>query len=500
VWLVGAACGVLAALAYLGALHNPFVYDDRLTVVENASLRTPSDLRFLFGYSLFRPLVNLSYAADYALWGLDPFGYHLTSLALHVVNVGLVYTLALRMAGAARAPVAAVPAALFAVHPLMTEAVGYVSGRSEVLCGLFFLAGLLLARRALLSLRLRDTALAVVAMLLALAAKEVAAGFPLVVLAYDRLLLEGSPDERRLRVRRVHVVLFLLVLAGAAARVFVYVRHEGGPSASVWRNALLQLGISWRYLGLLVWPRGQSIVHEFAEVPGLLDLATLASAAGVALVFTVSHRLRARAPLLLFGAIWFYATLAPSSALPLNEAMAEHRAYLPSIGVFLCVAAGVDAFGHRLALVPVVALLVVLTVERNRVWSDRVRLWQDAVAKSPSTYATHDVLADLYRERGDCRSAVGEYERAIAILPGEVGAWLNLGICRAELGEPDLARQAFEEAMARAPGLAGPHFDLGLLAEKRGDRDEARRQYRAALALDPTHERARGRLAVLGDP
>jgi tetratricopeptide (TPR) repeat protein len=506
-WMLGAACAGLAAVAYADALHNPFVYDDRVTVAENASLRTPTNIRYLLGYSVFRPLVNLSYAADYSLWGLDPFGYHLTSVALHMANVALLFALVWRMLSDLGAPtpaLAAVPAALFSVHPLMTEAVGYVAARSEVLCGLFALTAVLWARRALLTLRARDAALATLALLLGLAAKELAAAVPILVLAYDWLLLPATPDVRRRRAWRVHAPLWAIVAVGAVARVVVFELLEPAKDVSIEQNLLVQVAVFWRYLGILLWPRGQSIVHEFSEVPGGLHLPTLASAAAIAVLVVYAVKLRQRAPLFLCGVIWLVATLAPSSVFPLSEAMAEHRMYLPSIGCFLGALAALNALGDRvrpvhvaIGLVPVVAILMTLTVMRNRVWSNPLLLWQDATEKSPSIYATHYALGDEYRLLGDCKSAIVEYQVATALRPDLDGAWLNLGICRAQTHDFAGARHAFERARAIDPHRPTAPYNLGLLAEMRGDLAEARRQFEATLALDPAHERARARLHAL---
>src|SRR5207247_1475821 len=161
--------------AYLNALHNPFVYDDYRTIVENVSVQSPGSFRAIVLHDITRPIVNLSYAADRALWGAQPFGFHVTSVLLHMLNVVLLCQLAWRFADdlmpasdggreagsakraaarsaqsamTARGPVVASTAAvLFAVHPMMTEAVGYISGRSEVLCATFFLLALMSGRR-----------------------------------------------------------------------------------------------------------------------------------------------------------------------------------------------------------------------------------------------------------------------------------------------------------------------------------------------------------------
>ena len=154
--LACAATSLLGGLVYLNALHNPFVYDDYHMVVDNPSLPHPFDFRRLLLYQVTRPVVNFSYAIDRAVWGAGPFGFHVTTVFLHMVNVALLFLLARWLAQdrfrrkPTTAPnpdvVAVIAAALFAVHPMMTESVGYISGRTEVLCATFFLAAFLYAR------------------------------------------------------------------------------------------------------------------------------------------------------------------------------------------------------------------------------------------------------------------------------------------------------------------------------------------------------------------
>src|SRR5262245_1504483 len=181
---------VLLAMAawavYLNALNNPFVYDDNRTILDNGSIRSLSDPRAIVLHEATRPVVNFSYAIDRALWGSTPFGFHLTNVLLHIVNVLLVFVLVQGLGtggwglgtgvgtrdqgprtdqgpGTDLGPgtdqergtrdqgleiaTAFITAALFAVHPMMTEAVGYISGRSDVLSGTFFLLAFLSARR-----------------------------------------------------------------------------------------------------------------------------------------------------------------------------------------------------------------------------------------------------------------------------------------------------------------------------------------------------------------
>src|SRR5215471_9109120 len=228
----------LAGFAYLNALHGPFVYDDRLTVIGNASLRTPENVTGLLGQSAFRPVVNFSYALDYALWGLRPFGFHLSSVVWHLVNVALFFWVAAvatedwrrRQPACAAAlsahTVAVVAASLLAVHPMMTESVGYISGRSEILCAVFMAAALLALRDALVRDRFTWIVPGLVAGGFAAGSKEIGLMVPFVLFVWDRLLLAPSEGPDRRRWRWVPVALMALTGVGAIVRLAVFFRVE----------------------------------------------------------------------------------------------------------------------------------------------------------------------------------------------------------------------------------------------------------------------------------
>src|SRR5262252_2925115 len=187
--IAGGAAAAMAVLVYANALHNRFVYDDYHTVIENTSIRSATDLRAIFWHDVTRPIVNFSYAVDRAMWGPPPFGFHLTNVAFHALNVVLLFCLARRVRLDVAPSFAA--AALLAVHPMMTEAVGYVSGRSEVLCATFFLLALLCADRWIRARGAGWLAGMLMCWVAALTTKETAAMFPFVLALYDWL----NPDS-----------------------------------------------------------------------------------------------------------------------------------------------------------------------------------------------------------------------------------------------------------------------------------------------------------------
>jgi tetratricopeptide (TPR) repeat protein len=536
-WLGPAAAAILACLVYANALDNPFVYDDRDTVVANPSLVDLSNVRFVLAFSPFRPVLNASYAADRWLWGYRPLGYHLTNTALHALVVVLLYftiAAALTDARASRASpdddaglirwASFLGASAFAVHPLMSEAVGYVSGRSEVLCAVWFLSSLLLARRAMVASSWRAAAGSAICGVLALASKEVAIALPVVLVAYDWLIRPGPDDGRSWRLWRIYVPALALVAAAGAYRWLAL--RQAGASADL-RTAglslLTQAIVIWRYLGLIVWPVGQSIMHGVHRVTSLTDPLAWTAIAAFAGAGAAAVRLRSRVPLILFGSLWFFAAIAPSSSVvALREGMAEHRVYLASAGLFVAAASALAAavrgqtgvrpgsdrgqtgvrplavpFAGVAAALAVLAVLSVLTVRRNAVWASPISLWSEAVERAPGMWEPHYALADALREANRCPEAVGEYERVVELRPQHRDAHTNLGICLGQLGRLGDADAAFQRVLQIDPSFARAYTNLAALALVAGEPARARDYYREAIVKDPQNVLARMQLAAL---
>lgn len=506
-WLAVLAV-LLACAAYVNALDNPFVYDDHDTVTGNRSLVDLSNLRFILVYTPFRPLVNASYALDRRLWDYRPFGFHLTNVVLHAVVVVLLYSWIRRLlrdagGGDSRLPAFA-GAAFFAVHPLQSEAVGYISGRSELMCGVWFIGALLAARAAMMSRSFVQLLIAIVCAMLALASKETALVLPIVFLLYDWLVRPGPDDGRPRRLAAILTVLGLFAVA-AAFRLSTLTQSTGGWRAG-FLNLLTQAIVIWRYVGLLVWPAGQSIMHSVHRVVTPADPLAWAAIVGLVLVTIAAIGIRRSAAAVAFGVLWFLIVLAPSSSVvPLREGMAEHRVYLASAGFFIAVAAGLQAWRRRapLSLMPglVTAMLVVvfcgLTMVRNRVWSDPVQLWSEATLRAEGMWEPHYALADSLREAGQCAAAISEYETVVAMRPEHRDAQTNLGICLAQTGRTEEAERAFRRALEIDPSFARGYTNLGALALVVGDPAAARDAYLEAIVKDPNNVLARVQLASL---
>jgi Flp pilus assembly protein TadD len=501
---------LLAGLLYVNALDNPFVYDDRRLVVENRSLRPPLNLAAILLHEVTRPAVNLSYAIDRSLWGPAPFGFHVTNVLLHMLNVALLFAFCRRATG--RRLAAFIAASLLAVHPLMTQAVGYVSGRAEVLCTTFFLLALMAARRWMLGGRRGWLAATFGLWLLALASKETAVMF-VVVLAYDRLLLSGSAADRRRRLLWLHapIVGFAAFVVTLRLVVFAFVEHPGQLHTD-WRFALLEVDVVRRYLGLLFTPGGQTIFHELAPVTGWLDARVLGGLGLLGLLGAIAWWMRRVEGMVTVGILWFVMALVPPAALVVmgrGEPMAEQRAYLASCGLFLAfgtLVARLEAlrnwnsrpfakFLYRGIVTAVLAILSMHTLLRNAVWDDPVTLFSEAIDKAPDSWHAQLLLGEALHDAGRHDEAIGAFTTALASRPEEPAIYPKLGLCLIEVGQLKQAAAAFEKLRQLAPRSPDGSNGLGALALLAGQPEEARSLYEETLLYDPWNVPARAGLA-----
>ena len=524
---IACCVALFAGLLYLNTLRNPFVYDDYRLIVENTSILNLQDLPGIVFPYITRPLVNLSYAVDAAIWGMAPFGFHLTSVLLHMLNVGLVVYIAWLVAEdrrrqrdqslpatASSAVIAMATGLLFAAHPLMTQAVGYIAGRSEVLYVVFFLLAFLSARRWMLHGGTRWWLGTVVLWVFSLLAKETGIMLGFVLLCYDRFVLDRDPEQKRRRLLKLHLPLLSMALLVGVARVAVLTEVEyPGQFPGDWRFTLVTFDVFWRYLSLVVAPRNQSIFHEIPAIENPLAPGVLAAVAGLVALLAAAWRLKGVHSAMAFGCFWFFLLLVPSGvlfALGRGEPMAEHRAYGASIGVFM--AAG-SAFGMLWSrfntrgrvwrwLLCGLSILFILqlggrTVVRNAVWSNPVRLAGEAVAMSPGHWMPRLLLGEALRTSGRCDEAMAQYRQAIALRPQDEFGYTKLAACLIARGRLDEAATAFEQLDAASPLSPQATAGMGLLALLRNRPIEGREYFVQTLERSSSDPRAGQLLAFV---
>ena len=431
-WRAGVILAVILA-AYSNSFRGPFVIDDQASVVQNADIRELTRLDRVLSPRrdspvAGRPLVNLSFALDYAVSGLGVTAYHVTNLAWHVACAWLLFgvvrrTLALPSmppAVAADAPnLALAVAVVWGVHPLTTEVVDYLSQRTESMMACFLLLTLYAAIRSNSSKGGGWHGFAIVACLAGTVCKETMAVTPLLVMLYDRVFLYRSWREAT-RARGslyMGLVASWLVLAG-----FVM----SGPRAAVtgfasgvspWTYLLNQASIVVEYLRLTVWPSGLVVLYGWPDMLTLWDV--LPQAVGLVAMLVVTIVGLVRVPPLGFLGAWFFVTLAPaSSVLPIvTEVGAERRMYVPLMALatlaVLAVWLVVRARVARVALLIVaVAGLGTLTMRRTAEYASAITLARTVVERRPTAVA-HHLLGEQLGIGGQTAEAEKELRAAI---------------------------------------------------------------------------------------
>lgn len=511
------AIAVLAA--YVNTLESPFVFDDAPAIIENPSIRNLADWRSVLappasaGSAAGRPLVNLSFALNYAAGGLDPRGYHAVNIALHAAAALLLFGIVRRTLlrpplaaryGQAATPLAFFAAVLWAVHPLLTESVTCVVQRTEILGGL----GLLLAlygfiRHVEAGSGWRWGAVTVAACYTGVAAKEIVAVAPLLIAGYDALFVSGSWRETWLRRGR-----FLLVLAGSwgllAALVAMGEQRGGvvgfGLGVGAWDYLLTSCQAIGIYLRLSFWPHplvldyGTDVVRELGAVwPQFLLLTALGLATCWGLV---------RRQAIAFAGLWFFLILGPSSSfLPLvSQPIAEHRMYLPLAALVMSVAlAAYRALGRNASFLALaaIAVLAAATVRRNAQYESPVRIWADTVAQRPGNSRAHSLLSLALERAGRTEEGLVASREAARLAPQSPEMQYNLGYALLHAGRADEAVTAFQAALQLRPDYAEAHCDLGAayLSLRRGR--EAHAHLAAAVKLRPTYADAHFNLGNL---
>lgn len=515
------------AAAYLPAIDGEMLLDD-IGIVRDPRVTDPLGRGFAAWLGPARPVVALTFALNHAAVGLDPRGWHLTNLAVHLAATLLAWGVAralLARAGLARPDGPALAAAaLFALHPLQTESVAYVAQRAESLAAALYLAALLVLLRADEAAgrrRIARVAGATLLHALALGVKPTAATLPAAWLLAAALL--PAPGEEALAGwrrawRRVPAALPALALSvAAAARGLAASAGSGDAGLSVPGlppDAYLatQLRAVPTYLRLAFWPSGQTADWDFRASPGLLDPPALAGGAFLAALVAAAAlgaaRVRARAGdgaaavrAAAFGTGFFLLALSPSSSVvPLRDPLAEHRVYLALLGLALAVAAGAAAALRRLAparaapagaaLAAAAALaLGIATARRCEVWTSRLAMWTDAAAKSPGKARVQLNLGYALRDAGRRPEALDRFERARALAADGTVRSDELLVAIVQtlggLGRFDDARAEVRRALADDPRNPRALALLATVESTSGNHAAAEEAALAALAVEP---------------
>jgi Flp pilus assembly protein TadD len=542
----------MSVVPFLPALEAGFVnWDDDTNFLNNPDYRGvgAAQLQWMFTTFLmghYIPLTWMTLGLDYVVWGMNPFGYHLTNILLHAANAVLFYFIALRLllaSGPGRsadttfAPIigAGFATLLFAIHPLRAESVAWITERRDVLSGLFYLATVVAYLRYC-DLPVREVGRAhgarewywasVGLFALALLSKAMAMTLPAILLVLDayplrrlssigghrRWLPSGSVVQEKLPFFLLSLAVAITALVALTHATHVASRPDHisvGADATAGVSLIDRVAISADalsfYVSKIAVPLGLSPAYELPapKWPAFLSGVVILLATAV---MVIAHR---RWPAL--AAVWVGYIVMLSPVIWVPEIAADRYTYLACTGWALLGGAGLASgwrswhqctIDRRITVslaglaVAVVAALGVLTWNQAKVWQDSETLWTHAVAVRPSSLA-HFKLGVSLAHRGNFTKAIANFEAALAIKPNDADAHSALGFAFAVQEKLGDAFEQFDDALRLSPRLSTAHTGLGLLLTRQGKLNEAADHFRRALESNPRDVQAHTNLGLI---
>jgi len=493
-----------AFLVFAGSLKNEFVYDDLVDIREVDNVYAPGAWMELFQTAsarLYRPFKYLSYRVDNVIWGWSPMGWHLASNLYHCLVCVLLLSFLRRLG---LSPPAALAGALwYAVHPIHTEAVVWISSRAS----LFSTAAVLGICIAYHDWRTSPSKKSLAIMggwaFFGFFSKEDALMvFPLLGAMELFLLSEGGFAF----LKRASFWKPILVMAPIAA-LYLGLRQSilSGLAQGAWEHGFAGLAatlpvILVRYLGQIVFPVSMTVDQPLDYESGfgavfVLSLALVAALAAVVLASKPELR-RWKFPV-----AWFFITLVPVMGfIPINQPIADRFVYLPSVAAALALGWAWDSVDRHLPkhrqsrvilLGAVLAAYAISSISYTRAWRDERTLWQHVVEKNPQSRRGWLNLGVMANNVGQYEAALPLIERSLTIRPGDPEARVAMAYALSGLGRHHEAAAVYRQVLAGYPDNT---IWMNLLAhtlQQAGDLEEAEAVYRRIFELRPNYAAAR---------
>ncbi len=531
-WWVFPFLIILVFIAYFNSLGNDFVSDDIATIKDNILI---SQINYfwkepyynIFNFS-FRSFINF---IIYHLFILNPLPYRLSNIFFHAGSTILIYLL-LKHFFKSSIPLFA--ASIFAVHPILAESVGWISGGPYSNGAFFALFSFLTYLNAK---RIRSLYfLSLVLFLLALLSSEKLFVFPLIITLYE--ILWGSLNNwRKLLPFWIIMGLSAFNLAGLLNTRADLVAKISLQDTGI-NNPFLQIPIAvTSYLELIFWPQNLTLYHSemnFTQLEYFLYLVIFTIFLGLIFYFLKRERK------IFFWLMFFLVSLAPTlTPFRVSSIVAERYVYFASVGIFVFIAWLIENIGHPFKtkkiiyfiFIPILLVLATRTVVRNNDWKNQDTLWVATAKTSPSSFQNHNNLGDLYMRQNDPERAIEEFKKAIELKPNYADAYHNLANTYYQLKnygvaavnykkaidlDPsiwqsyqnlatiyfaeeklDVARENLEKAVSLNPKSSNSYVFLGTIYSEMGEKIKAKENLERALELEPQNQKAKELLISL---
>lgn len=518
IWIPAFFVALVTLLVYLPALNNGFVnWDDQAYVYENQNVQS-FDLGFLkwsltaVVASLWHPLTLISLALDHAIWGLNPWGYHLTNILIHSLNTFLVFMLAMRLIECnnlwkdkKKALVSAFTAALlFGIHPLHVESVAWVSERKDVLSAFFFLLTLLTYIkyvRANGSNRMYFYSLSLISFILALMSKPMVVTLPIVLLILDYYPFKRLELKNAKTMLLEKLPFFSLSFLTALATLWAHKTSGALPTLEIFPLTTRSLSAMYAYifyLAKMIMPVG---LAPFYPYPEWMDLFTIKyiTAYILLILITISAIWSMRGHRL-FSTVWlfYFIMLIPVIGIVQvgEQAAADRYTYLPSLGPFIL--AGISSgylfelcpqrkarIGFIMVLTFTLSILTVKAIKQIDIWQDPIALWSHEIKLSPKAATAYINRGKAYADAWNHQLALRDYGMAIQLNPLRFEAHLNRGVAFYKLGKYQEALTDVNRSLTLNPKSSKSFNTLGSIYSDLNDSAQAITSYNEAIKIDP---------------
>ncbi len=540
-YYIAAIIAFITFIVYLSSLQNNFInWDDDLYVLNNVHIRS-FDLHFLkwlffdFYASYWAPLTWTSHAMDYAIWGLNPWGHHLMNNFFHAVNTFFVVIVVIKLLEAwnekgmtkifserEMLTAAGTVGVLFGLHPLHVESAVWVAERKDLLCALFFLLSIIsyiayvrgednsATRKALFS-RFSFNKYYLITIgffILALLSKPMAVSLPAVLLILDWYPFQKIKSSASFWKAVIEKIPFIALSLGMSV-IIILAHKAGGAIAPITMvplstRAIVSAHSLIAYIGMMIWPLNLLPVYTYPPASTVLSLKYLSSiifVIGITIAFVVKAKKNR-----LWLAAWSYYTITLIPVLGIvqvgPQAMADRFTYLPSLGPFFLIGlaaawiakhvfagAGMNTFVKAVIIAAafvICAALSYVTYQQIGIWKNGIELWTYVIDRDPTrAFFAYNNRGVCYENAGQIDKAVEDYQKTIALNPGDDQAYFNLGVIYQKAGAQDKATEYYSDSLAINPNRAEALHNRGVIYSQNGQPDKALDDFNRAIALNP---------------
>lgn len=519
-----AALGIvfLTFMVYLPALDNDFVnWDDNAYVYENINIRS-IDYNFVkWSFTNAKvghwcPLTWLSFATDYAMWGMNPWGYHLTNIILHSLNALLVFILTLKLINVDyfkksikndnNALITGITTSiLFSIHPLHVESVAWITERKDVLSLFFFLICLLSYIRYISTEGLKRViyyCISLALFIMSLLTKPMAISLPIILLVLDfypfKRLGVGVDLKKSKWIIIEKFPFFILSILSAMMTIWaarsVGAMQETQALPFIFRAIMVGRNYLF-YLYKMIIPFNLAPFYPFPLIAEVYSLEYIGSSV-LFLLITFFCMMSGR----IFIAVWLYYVVALIPVIGIIQAgsqvAADRYTYLPGLGPFLLAGLGISALfnkystkQHRLMIIAALTVLSVVfanrTVQQIKIWHDSIALWSHEIKLFPELEKAYQNRGAAYGHKGEHRQALKDFSRAIELNPGRAEGHSNRGTIYISIGNYQQAIIDYSKALELDPRSYKASYERGFAYSKIGNYLAAITDYSNAINLNP---------------